>query len=779
MIANFPVFMFFPRVAPSARKGPTYLSEEKYKILYDGVIYPALRGLGADFTQHVPPTFDNARNMSRARQIEGAGNVGARGDAVTIELRGRGLRSVWHDMSRTLRDAEPGDPVYEFGEPLFVYNCKGTKLEFKGLPSITSCLQSFWEAQDQVAPRLQVPRGDEQQVLDLAAEFTPEEDEASTHNSSRRTTLLARRCCQHNTLAFLYGLTRSAMVHTSIDDREGDVVYSTELDSQELLARQVARIRGGQHTEYHPHLLRDTICLTSEPYTGSSLYAGGVRYFQSYTTSKGMFDSMKTFPFSHAGIAHLGYGMRQWDAVAAAAHIPTSRDAAKAALLQSRRRVNGVLKDRLNDTHGMRCELRMTTKLAAAVARAEEDWETLVVEASQVDGTTLLGLSDDAAEHASSSVTPSMDAFFAIPSRAFGNFLWANIHKHLLMMDSITAYYGNTDNVPEAAVATYRILALCLRHFTSTMQPAQAWIFNNSCEPARRPDGTTPRVGLGLRRTMYERGFGFLPDIINWDNFTLLERYMDRLVLPEERIRARGRRVRELQGANVMLDGLLSLLPKEHKKPKARALLLELIVHILLQDSRRVALTKLFPSMASYRRLVSDGGGDGDGRTTVEWTLQGLREAAALVDGTVTFQAMQGNRQLLKTPTDLFIWTWTREPARMSRKNIENLSFRVQCEQVRASLGGIDSVLDGEFMELLMRRFFEQHTAFSYPDSNGSFSQTTKSRARMLFCTTREMSRVVKMAVRNPVRSDQVIPPPAYILNATSMDIVRRMLAKL
>ncbi|SCO78457.1 uncharacterized protein FRV6_02670 [Fusarium oxysporum] len=159
-----------------------------------------------------------------------------------------------------------------------------------------------------------------------------------------RHTALARRCCQYNTLRFLYGQSREALLGrtaplaedntnsdwddktgSSQEDEEGEGESDRGGDGQALGGRgseedQAAgegwkppRILRAVTTEYPVHILRDSICITSEP----------------RRTKEGNFNVAAVWAFSHPNIFNLAHSDEAWAAVARKGNIKASRQDAE------------------------------------------------------------------------------------------------------------------------------------------------------------------------------------------------------------------------------------------------------------------------------------------------------------------------------------------------------------------------------------------------------------------------------------------------------------------
>lgn len=271
-------------------------------------------------------------------------------------------------------------------------------------------------------------------------------------------------------------------------------------------------------------------------------------------------------------------------------------------------------------------------------------------------------------------------------------------------------------------------MATCLRHFVSHMKPATAGRLNNPPHLKGLPP-TSKMPGLGLQSTMDKYGFGFLPhNLVDWASLRMSDALSTRVQMPEFRIRASLPDFLERQDANTLVDQILNLVDSSITSSTQGVFLMQLLVRILLQEYRKIALEKLFGNARSARPALLSA----QKREDVEFSFQGLQEACGKVG--VVIKPASGNRSFFKLASVFFDWTWTRKPVRFKRDHIESLSFRRYFHIILSTLEHkqhphLDPAM---FVSLLAQSFFSEHSALPYPDSNGSLSGIER-KARKIF----------------------------------------------
>jgi hypothetical protein len=790
-IEEEPVFIFFPRMfRPDNPSDSIQLTDSQYAALYDSVTYPALSSLGDDIRHHLPPAFTNVMNDAMARQAEVSASAAARGAPVEISIGPRSIAQFWESVRDTLSAAgrSSADPLWEFGTPIFLYDCSGTKLEYRDGASLNSTLGVFWDSHSRRIDKVPANAADgmtPQQYVDIAAEFMPE-----STATGPRTALLARRCCQNNTLRFLFGSDPSAALgigQAGEDDAPpsspvlGTAAASPPPSSPPDDVRGTAGLRPrlrcrpqGTTVEYNLFTLRDTVSITYEPKFRQGAHALGLAYFQSYSVTKRMFDgSSGTLPFSNTRLWCLPYGDAQWAPIAAQGKLTKGfdRHALREAFLRSIQRVDAAIGNVRGTHFGHRIEFRVSARLADRIQVAEAQYCAELYAVSsyrpvvgirepepstrEADGgapgqrerglrgadrdrnrddlrlrTRIASIFsfDDIRQVASTWTEPDANAFFFIPQPDLQGFLRGNVHKHLLAMDSICAIYHSanpTSFVPQPTITLFSLLLYSLRHFVSCLPPRSRYLVNNAVAHGGHP-------GLGFEDTMEKRGFAFWPaDLVDWGTFTLQRELAERFTVPEIRHLYRSKPVQKFCLDQAFLDRLLGLYDTPGMDDVQCRLLHEVVVHFLLRCYRQQVIQKLFPRALSIPALRAHLQHD-----TLPFTIQHLTAAISRHDQR-SVSITKGNKAMLLDARPFFSWLWTREDTAFRRTKMDSLPFRVffAAAMDRISRSVNPCLVASDLQDLLYCRFYEQHSAVPYPDSNGSLAATVKhTRARSL-CT--------------------------------------------
>ncbi|PNP50599.1 hypothetical protein FNYG_15948 [Fusarium nygamai] len=235
--------MFFPRLYDEKRrkKGPVPLREEQNRLFFDGFIRPSIEKIGPHFMHYLPGTYDSVRAASRIA-MESSGSAAVRGAAFEVPYSEENLPRLWSVMQEALDRAErdmaadgirPGDGggvretedasrLWQFGDAIFLCSYKDTKLWHQSCGSSIAGVLGDFRARCGVVSLEQEPAASirsgnpaygnnrteptpwgQTQLVDVASELLPTR---SGH------TVLARRCCQYNTLRFLYGQSKEALL---------------------------------------------------------------------------------------------------------------------------------------------------------------------------------------------------------------------------------------------------------------------------------------------------------------------------------------------------------------------------------------------------------------------------------------------------------------------------------------------------------------------------------------------------------------------------------------
>lgn len=725
------IYAFFPAMYSPDPKASVYLSDKAYQAFYEDIIHPGLLQLPlrarsghlgngwAETSQHLPATFEAALAISRAAAERSGNEGGTRGRPINITFTPSSDPQVWDEMFLRLRDPtaqEPGEyDRRSFCNLFFLYDSKGTKLETQRQRALGPCIQDFRAEQAAYFPENAAVSSDDRQYIDIAATVYALNDGHYPLGS----TLLAKRCCVYNT------------VRTILEGEDEPTEGIGLRDTGPAAARPPQPPRTVV-TEYPINLLRDTVTLTAEPTATHPHAADGLVYIQTYSPVKELFDARGIFPFSHPGILNLGYSNVDCSTIHSLQRTASDRAKAKASDCRSRKRVRIATDSDGGGSgwFGWRTELRVSLALANIIQEEDSSWDDFLAELYR--GTQRRATSR-AVTLVPVALTPVPVNDITIASRAFyvhrtenyRHFLRGNIHKHLIAIDTIRALYSGSQVAPMAGAALHAVLVLSLRHFISHLPYKEAWILNNDI---RVPDSLTRQPGLGLAATRRKSGFAFFnPDIIDWRDLKLAGGYEDRITVPGFQRVVRFRTVLAYQDVRSFIDQLLEAV-NSNTSEAACEFIMEKCVHLILQDFRDISLRKLLGEDGA-RRVCDYPQASGQ-----HFSFEGLGHLAGKVDRNVS--RVTGNKSFFKRAGLFFTWLWTDDPISYKRNNIQNLSFRTLAKVAYETLGQAGSryATPTRFQRILGYRFFEQHNAVPYPDSNGSLVQVSRSKTRVLLC---------------------------------------------
>ncbi|KAJ4152072.1 hypothetical protein NW765_017581 [Fusarium oxysporum] len=757
------VYMFFPRLYDEKRrkKGPVPLREEQNRLFFDGFIRPSIEKIGPHFVHHLPGSYDSVRAASRIAR-ESSGSAAARGAAFEVPYSEENLPRLWSvmqealdraerdmaadglrpDGSGSVRDTEDASRLWQFGDAIFLCSYKDTKLWHQSSGSgITGVLGDFRARCGVVSleqePAASIRSGDpahsdnrteptpwrQTQLIDVASELLP------TRNGH---TALARRCCQYNTLRFLYGQSGEALLGrtaplaeddadsdwddetgSSQEDEEGEGESDRGGDGQAPGGRgseedQAAgegwkppRIPRAVTTEYPVHMLRDSICITSEPRRTSPIFRRGVSYVQSYTVEEGNFNVAAVWAFSHPNIFNLAHSDEAWAAVARKGNIKASRQDAERALSQLIQRMASNLEDSSRG-YGWRIELRITTTLAAQLRPAEEAWWQLIKRANRLSN-----------EPGAVAVTPDRDAFYVLAAADFNAFVRQNIDKHLRLMDYIMSYWAQDPCTPQSAASLYAIVTLALRHFINHQPHALARILS-----APLTASTRGKIGLGMARSREQLGFAFFPkDVVDWHDLRLHDWATELLQVPQLVIKAHWLEEASLRHSRHLIDQVISLaISKDIRTREQAEDVLGILSQLLIRSYKEAAYLALFPAKGRKKEY----------RT---WTPVQGRDC----------NPPGNHRFFIKHVSTYFAWAWTLADSDISRGHLESQHFRVEAKRaIKAfeQLSRSQFITAQRFLCVLYYRFCQQVLCFPNPDKiNGVMSVTAKNGSRTVLCT--------------------------------------------
>ncbi|KAL9572227.1 hypothetical protein ACKAV7_003640 [Fusarium commune] len=565
--------MFFPRLYDEKRrkKGPVPLREEQNRLFFDGFIRPSIEKIRPHFVHHLPRTYDSVRAASRIA-MESSGSAAVRGAAFEVPYSEENLPRLWSVMQEALDRAErdmaadglrPGDSggvretedasrLWQFGDAIFLCSYKDTKLWHQSSGSSIAGVLGDFRARCGVVSLEQEPAASirsgnpacgnnraeptawgQTQLVDVASELLP---------TRSGYTILAQRCCQYNTLRFLYRQSREA-----------------------LLRRTALRVEDETENDWD-----DEAGSSQEDEEGEG---------ENYDLDEGDWQ-----------VLH-GRGSEEEQAVGDVArkgNIKASRQDAERALSQSIQRMASNLEDPSRG-YGWRVELRITTTLAAQLRPAEEAWWQLIKRANR--------LSD---EPGAIAVTPDRNAFYILTAGDFNTFIRQNIDKHLRLMDYIMSYWARDPSTPQSAASLYAIVTLSLRHFINHQLHALARILSALLAVA-----AGGKIGLDMACSREQRGFSFFPkDVVDWHELRLHDWATNLLQVPQLVIKAHWLEEASLRQSRHLIDQVISLaISKDIRTREQAEDVLGILSQLLIRSYKEAAYLALFPAKDRRNRV--------------------------------------------------------------------------------------------------------------------------------------------------------------------------------
>ncbi|KAJ9130073.1 hypothetical protein NKR23_g12359 [Pleurostoma richardsiae] len=730
------VYMFFPRLYTGEKKATVHLRDEQHALFFERVIRPSFERIGMHFEHHLPDNYNSVRSASQIA-IEATGSATARGASIEVAYNKENLAELWavmrevlgdEDRNRAVDELDDTGRLWQFGEPIFLLNRKDTKLLHKSRSTLTSAIDGFWEhnagaidpyvgesgsnsdsdPDSDYRDREDDSQGGPEegdgrtQLLDVASEFMP-----VRHGH----TVLARRCCQHNSMLFLYGDVEKALFghEDLLPDDEPRMA-----DPSAAGRWKAPRIPRSVTTEYPIHLLRDSVSVTCEPTKTSANFKSGLYYAQSYSILKTIFTKAGVWAFSNDEILNLGHGADVWNALARAARVKQDRAGGDRSLLKSCERMAAAFRD-LGRGYGCRLEFRIKQGLARRLGGAESSWWALV---RRVNGLQNRRTRDTRPL----AVHPDRRAFFVVEAREFNLFLRMNIDKHLRLMDYIRSYHSRDDWSPQAAASLYAVVAVALQEFTMRHDAALSRVLESPLVPAQ-----DRKAGLGMLSIMEARGFAFFPqDVVDWQWLKLQDWATDLIRVPNLTLRAHWREFESLKESKHLYDQVLAMAlgPGIQTQEQADAAL-GILAQLLILEYKKAAFLALF------RRPAEDA-------SSLTFTLSRLEDEVSRHQGRRLTPAT-GNRRDFKHVSTYFDWAWTESVKFGDRKHLESTSFRRMARMSRDALDKMRQnahVSADRLMVILYYRFSQQIICFPSPDKhNGCLSVTDTRRARLMICT--------------------------------------------
>lgn len=720
------IYMMFPKAYEAAKetakengddnKGPSYWTDKEYKDLFDMFIKPAIRE--AQNKQQQNGTVSSYAEATAASQAPKEKIGGRTTMQESIRLEPGQLAEISTVMIQKLCQSAVDYPLLQ--EPFFCFDAMNLKLktsaEARERHLITTAVTA-WE-QD-CRDYFNMDKASSYHT-DIGFEYFADDDIAT------RFTTLARTCCQANTIAFINGLVEEALVfnedaEVAASQRSPPTTAHRPVNKE---SEKLARVK------YYPVTgLRDCQSVTMEPTKRSELRKSGLEYFQSYYTGKRMWQDLHSKVFVEDDIRNLGYSKAVY---------PTEFRKSEADWVATWKILHNTAKRFIekcnsesvqNDTApSWRIEIRVDPSLRQQIVRQEEQFYTWMA-ADRANGRE--SSHDDPFSPSPHPANPaSRLAFFLIPKRTYISFVKATVDKILRMMDSLAGYNWFYADHNDGLTAMFSVLFSYLQLIGGMVsEDVRAMLIRSPvC------GGTS---GFGLDKSMQERGFMFFPtDTFDWEKLKLSKDEHIALVVRKRRAYQR-RRIGQGE-RDRLINAILEWLKKVLRNPncenvfphRTEMFVCEQLANTVIRAFRAYSIEKL---------CTGSGGRTPTGEVAKEILENNIEHSFTALNDFVrqhgdkvrNLENVRGNRTRATRVTgdDFWHFIWTSRHHE-SRTRWDEAEFRGQYRRIRDAFltvtGARAMEMRRNFKTILQYRFFQSHTAISYPSENGTFASTNK-----------------------------------------------------
>lgn len=630
------------------KKTTPYMTNEQHKVIFN-IVREAMTEAAPASNSNFPINSEVNTQLSQSRQASSAGNPSlVRGGALYQSLN----PDCYAHIDSTLKSNEAIEGL-NLEHCFFLLHAKNTKTAYGGHRDHKSMMESYW-GNGQITCETD-ERQASYQCIDVAAQWDP---------SNEPITVLVRKCCLRNTLHFLYG-----SVDESLKGREDHLGDSGQPGDDEhhhfetyYHGKLQKLVKKGAHAEYPVHHLDDVCSITSEPYGSSDLSKAGVKYFQSYPSSKNMLSPSGHRVFEDNKGIYLGYDNDTYLSVAKKLKgIPSDRKRAEETYVAHKKQCDlGIKGMRAAPSKAQRgpwrFEMRITSSFNERLKKAEEDWMCAFPDHDR-NGPKLF-----------------TDAFYCIQTHKYLEFLENNLNQYCEVLDAIRCLQNNRGSYFTALL--FATVYTCLRSFISPLNPKYQGRLNNPIEPKANQEGQTPITGLHFSHTMKAYGFAFLPpSIVDWDRLEINPDFAEHFKLPNfgrfEKKKNQKLKDDELQIWIERFMSKLRELVKKYRKCTDEVVLGDLVSNAisvihrgLFRQYRQAMVPKMFKKYYGpdnvwshkLREMVDD--------DQIVFTKRGFQGLAAYGIPLEAFNFMDAsNRAKWSNPEELIRWIWDVQPS--------------------------------------------------------------------------------------------------------------------
>jgi hypothetical protein len=265
---------------------------------------------------------------------------------------------------------------------------------------------------------------------------------------------------------------------------------------------------------YTAALTRDAANMTLEFPIGSVARKEGHVYTQFYSEVKAPFDAAKMYPFENTGYESLAMDPAFVEIMAYAGGVVVfNAKTCEQGYLNTKNRANRNTMDALYKSYGTREEHRISFELCNAI-------EAQLVEQAQREE------------------PPNCDYYYAVLSKSLFGFLRTQINKYCLGFEYLytrTAVGAEVEwEKSQLMVYFLRMLRLC---YGAHQLGRERELYRDKWEVKDKHGNVVQeKEGLGLEETIQDSGIGWFLPKINWEDWTIREEHVAKLVFDARRI---------------------------------------------------------------------------------------------------------------------------------------------------------------------------------------------------------------------------------------------------
>ena len=671
------LFVLFPHIEVAGTKFKS-LTHEQLARWTDKVYMPAIHKFyKAHYTQHIPASYRNAYDNSKAHQVEGrqvqTSSYQAQ-QSIGYHLQSEHLDEIWQEVIRTI-DVTPG--LTDFRDPELFFSAKGTKLQFKtgaSRPGLLDAMEYFHLYLEDVIDLDFVQR--DRFYVDIGKEICANTSLLQTQQQQlgdEAHVYLWKRCCLERYIKWMY-----------------------EDDAPKKGSR-------GQ-LYFTQNMLYDAGSLTSVAPKKSKHRQGGLVYSQFYSSVKELYDATKCFPFANDAMEELALDPQIRNAARNTAG-GNRRDAriVEAGYLASKRRTSHALQDSRRKSFGIREEHRV-------------EWPLFLELVSRLRSDQDRGLEitmDDCPPYA-----------WAVKTAVYLDFLWRSADKFATGFEVVRAQ-SRADLVTWEQTKMMAMFLRCLRYVFGGHLLSQESALWWSRRERTVENAARVRVwyGLGFRNTLPGYKYCWIEPRVDWNRLQFKSEVTDNILFGNNVLRGqylrRGGQVQAFFDTTRRLELALEWYDVYREVEVVKNRLISWMVHICLQQFRVDILNAVSAEILPERREEVIKGREAFSH---EYLTEVMSDGCYL---------MSGNKTDFKQSSDLvhFLFDWGDG---MIRQHWEDRGFRVLFRRARVGLRQRGVATEAVFTRRFWRWIYKYHWVLPYPCGN-ALLQTTKQGRRMWY----------------------------------------------